>query len=1044
MSRSAPDPVDIHELLDHASWVRSLALRLARNEDEAEDLVQDAWVAALRSPPEAGVSVRSWLATVLRNLNTSRHRSRQSRSRREARQAAAAEPPDPAEVLERASLQARLVQEVLNLEEIYREVVLLRYFEGQSLQEVAATTGLASETVRKRLQRAVERLRRRLAEDWGSDWRRRCVVLAGGLARVAPEAARVPAAGLLLAGGLAAGAAAWMLWGGPPGPVPAPAERPAVQEARAQAPRVRGPLTRRPGEEAPPDPALAPAGPPRLAPGLFGWTGVVLGPGDRPVPFARVHALVPEFQIQYAATADEEGRFALPWEPGGQYLDWADLFAGAEGYVGRVLFEDVPAASPPTEVVLRLEEARPVRVRVRSLTDGRPLAGVELDLVRYEEGWRSAGVTDERGEVRLWAGKAAGGVTLEVLPLGPALGRTVQRFLPGGLPGAEEPVLEIAVQPYPRRVELRAVDARTRLAVPDARFTRVRRLGRPLFDERGERVLPREILPSTDGVLALEDLQPEELPLQFRVEAPGYLPAAFTVVGEAPGGAYELALSREEHMPFQVVRHGEPLPGLHRVEYSMEPIDHALPREWNPAADSWQGAWRFHEPLRGRVTTAADGSGFLPFRASSEDLRLVSLRVVTEDGAVRDYGDLVVPALPRDPLWRLEVAPQRGRVRLLVRGEEGEVLGDARLLLSPAPLLAEPDPREDRLLHASYVSRDLERRGLQVEARAGKDGWYEAELLAPSRLAGSLEWEGREFDLGQLTEAEVRPGAVTSVEIDLGALLGMEIAGRLTVAGGALPRAFHAELEALWVDGPGEGPAERRFAEVDPAHGSFRFPDLPPGRYEIVLLNYPDGPRLPAQTGDRDLVFEIPGFSHLAFEVVDSLTGEFVDNPEVYLICQEEVLPVVAGLNDGRVVFHNLAARVDEARFWRPGYLIRSLDLRAADQVSGTPIRVALEPGRVLRLRYVDALGRPVRGLAAMRVLAGAELPEDDPELFVYEDGDDGGSRFLWATAPRGALRLQGLDAEGHSFGPVIEIPAGAGEVDRRIVVPEAAPASGR
>ena len=52
-------------LLIHAGWVRRLALALVRDPAEADDLVQDTWLAAVRHAPER--APRSWLERVLRN-----------------------------------------------------------------------------------------------------------------------------------------------------------------------------------------------------------------------------------------------------------------------------------------------------------------------------------------------------------------------------------------------------------------------------------------------------------------------------------------------------------------------------------------------------------------------------------------------------------------------------------------------------------------------------------------------------------------------------------------------------------------------------------------------------------------------------------------------------------------------------------------------------------------------------------------------------------------------------------------------------------------
>ena len=58
--------VPIETLLSQREWVRSLARRLVAGEAEADDLAQQVWVDALRSPPERDDGIRGWFATLLR------------------------------------------------------------------------------------------------------------------------------------------------------------------------------------------------------------------------------------------------------------------------------------------------------------------------------------------------------------------------------------------------------------------------------------------------------------------------------------------------------------------------------------------------------------------------------------------------------------------------------------------------------------------------------------------------------------------------------------------------------------------------------------------------------------------------------------------------------------------------------------------------------------------------------------------------------------------------------------------------------------------
>src|SRR5690348_4618876 len=76
-------PRDLDALLAQAGWARALAQTLVRDPDRAEDLVQRAWLAALRNPPDGAIPPRRWLAAVMRNLVRDDARESASRARRE-------------------------------------------------------------------------------------------------------------------------------------------------------------------------------------------------------------------------------------------------------------------------------------------------------------------------------------------------------------------------------------------------------------------------------------------------------------------------------------------------------------------------------------------------------------------------------------------------------------------------------------------------------------------------------------------------------------------------------------------------------------------------------------------------------------------------------------------------------------------------------------------------------------------------------------------------------------------------------------------------
>ncbi len=170
----APGPA---ELLAHEEFMRRLAIRLLGDEHHADDVVQETWLAALQKPPRHGANVRGWLSRVVRNLSLKRRRSETRLDKRHARAAA----PLPAEsasgAVARVEMQRHVVEAVHALEEPYRSVVTLRYFDDLAPAEIARRTGVPKKTVETRLRRAIRRLRDRLDEQHHSDRRGWCRAL---------------------------------------------------------------------------------------------------------------------------------------------------------------------------------------------------------------------------------------------------------------------------------------------------------------------------------------------------------------------------------------------------------------------------------------------------------------------------------------------------------------------------------------------------------------------------------------------------------------------------------------------------------------------------------------------------------------------------------------------------------------------------------------------------------------------------------------------------------------------------------------------------
>ncbi len=178
----APSIPTADTLLQHARFVRRIALALLRDEHAAEDVAQETWLAAFERPPRASGNLRGWLATVARRL-AGRHRREEARRERRERAAARAEAlPSMAETAARESALRRVTDAVLALDEPYRSTVLFRYYEGLDARSIARETSTPLATVRSRLQRALGRLREELDNTHEGDRRAWCLGLVSLLA----------------------------------------------------------------------------------------------------------------------------------------------------------------------------------------------------------------------------------------------------------------------------------------------------------------------------------------------------------------------------------------------------------------------------------------------------------------------------------------------------------------------------------------------------------------------------------------------------------------------------------------------------------------------------------------------------------------------------------------------------------------------------------------------------------------------------------------------------------------------------------------------
>ncbi len=148
----------------HAARLVRLAGMISGSPDVAEDVVQETFIELFRKPPgHRRGSLAAWLTTVAFHL-TLKEKKRQERwTRLDTTDPADEEPLPLARVLS-SDLQRRILRSVHSLDQVHRDVMILRFYGECSLQEIAGILEVPLGTVKSRLFNAVKRCRMLLLE----------------------------------------------------------------------------------------------------------------------------------------------------------------------------------------------------------------------------------------------------------------------------------------------------------------------------------------------------------------------------------------------------------------------------------------------------------------------------------------------------------------------------------------------------------------------------------------------------------------------------------------------------------------------------------------------------------------------------------------------------------------------------------------------------------------------------------------------------------------------------------------------------------------
>jgi RNA polymerase sigma-70 factor (ECF subfamily) len=151
-------------ILPHLEAGRRLARWLMRDEQLADDVLQEASLRALRYfATFDGADGRAWFLRIVRNACYGRQRHTATESFDEEQHSDTHGQADPETLLLRRDCAAAIRAALSHLPHHYHQLLVLRELEGLTYRELAVVIGIPIGTVMSRLSRARESLRRAIA-----------------------------------------------------------------------------------------------------------------------------------------------------------------------------------------------------------------------------------------------------------------------------------------------------------------------------------------------------------------------------------------------------------------------------------------------------------------------------------------------------------------------------------------------------------------------------------------------------------------------------------------------------------------------------------------------------------------------------------------------------------------------------------------------------------------------------------------------------------------------------------------------------------------
>lgn len=147
-------------IMPHLDDAYTLARYLVRDDHDAQDVVQDAALRALRYfGGYSGGDARAWLLSIVRNVSfTWRQGTRIDRASVDIADLAVSDDSETDAVAIQSSERKRIISAIESLPSEFREIVVLREVEDLSYKEISTIVGVPVGTVMSRLARARKRL----------------------------------------------------------------------------------------------------------------------------------------------------------------------------------------------------------------------------------------------------------------------------------------------------------------------------------------------------------------------------------------------------------------------------------------------------------------------------------------------------------------------------------------------------------------------------------------------------------------------------------------------------------------------------------------------------------------------------------------------------------------------------------------------------------------------------------------------------------------------------------------------------------------------